>query len=312
MNKKLHAAFSQSGIAFEHNTGHGIFEKGVGYGVVHGFETNVVFSNLNPIVFHFSCFATDEQRRDILNTLVGAKIKFAQFAFDKFGLGFAINDWTAGTLAKRLVAVLDKICDTLTTFGALGIGFCPVCGNALDFSQCKKCLIEGMSITIDNDCVNDINLLIDEENSAIEAAPNNYLRGFAGAFLGGLVGVALCALFYVIGVISGLSAFVAFFLGELLYKKFGGKQNAAMVVILSGTVFAMMLAAVLGTYLVDAAIGAKEVGMSTLGYFRECMQDEEIFRGFILDLVLTIIFSVLGCAYEIYMLCKGVQKQKNI
>lgn len=303
MNKKLQESFSQAGITFVKNRG---------YGVVHGFETNVIFSNLNPIVIHFSCYATDDQKRNVLQALAGEKIKFTQFSFSKFGLLLTINDWTAGTLAKRLLSVLETICNTLTSNGALGIGHCPVCGSALDFEQCKKCDVEGMSISIDNACVENINGLIDEENKAIDEAPNNYLRGFAGAFIGGLAGVALAVIFYVIGFISAISAFVAFFVGELLYRKFGGKPNAMMIVILSCTVFVMMILSVVGTYFVAAAMGASKVNMGTIEYFKLCMQDEEIRRGFVMDLVLTVVFTILGCAYEIYMLWKRIRRQKNI
>lgn len=158
MNKKLQEVFSQEGITFE---------KKRGYGVVRGFETNVIFSNINPIVMLFSCYATDEQKQQVLKSLVAQKLAFTQFAFGKYGLAMAINDWTAGTLAKRLSRVFETVCGTLTSCGALGIGYCPVCGSALDFVNCKKCNVEGMSISLDNECVDNINGLIDEENDAL-------------------------------------------------------------------------------------------------------------------------------------------------
>lgn len=155
MNKKLKEAFAQAGINFNGS---------LGYGVVNGFETNVRFSNFNPITIHFSCYTTDEQKRQVLQQLREATIKFSNFGFSKFGLTMLINDWTAGSLAKRLIAVLEKVCGILTSDGALGIGYCPVCGNVLDFEQSKKCNVDGMTISIDNDCVKDINNLINAEN----------------------------------------------------------------------------------------------------------------------------------------------------
>ena len=303
MNKKLLEAFSQAGVAFEKNRG---------YGVVNGFETNVKYGTVAPIIIHFACYATDEQKRTILKALAAEKIAFANFLFDKFGLGLLINDWTGGTLAKRLSTVFEKICNVLTSNGALGVGYCPVCGNALDYENCKKCIIDGMSISIDNTCVDNINGQIDAENKLMDEAPNNYVRGFAGAFLGGLVGAALSVLFYYIGFISALSAFVAFIVGELLYRKFGGKPNKVMVLIICCTVFSMMITSVLGTYLVAAAMGAAEVGMDTMEYFQLCMQDEEISLSFATDMILTILFTALGCGFEIYLLRKRMSRQKNI
>lgn len=305
MNKKLSEAFAQAGV---------VLDKNRGYGVVNGFETNVIVSSMQPAIIHFSCYATDEQKRSILQTLAGEKIKFAQFSFSPFGLSASINDWTTGSLAKRLDSVLETICSALKSNGALGVGYCPVCGNALDFENSKKCNVKGMTISLDNVCVENINGLINEENKAIAEAPNNYLRGFAGALVGSLAGAAIAVVLYLIGFISALSAFVAFFVGELLYRKFGGKPNVIMVVTLACTVFAAMLLTVFGIYLVAAAEGAKANGidMNAFEAFKVCMQDEEIRGGFISDMLLTVLFSVLGCAYEIYALCKRIKRPQNI
>ena len=106
--------------------------------------------------------------------------------------------------------------------------------------------------------------------------------------------------------------FVAFIVGELLYRKFGGKPNSGMIIILTCTVFATMILSVVGTYFVAAAHYANEAGVSAVEYFKWCMEDPEIKRSFVVDLVLTVFFTILGCAYEIYVLYKRIKRQENI
>lgn len=306
MNKKLTAFLTERGLTVDKNNA---------YGMLDGYETNVVyrpFDNVSPLFFHISCYTTDEQKRAIQQTLNAASIKYLKFAFSAYGLEVGLNDLTLGKLLKRLGDILDKICSTLTDNGALGIGYCPVCGNALDFEQSKKCNVDGLTISIDNNCVDNINNLISAENKDFEAAPNNYLRGFAGAFIGGLVGVAIAVAFYLVGFISAISAFVAILLGEFLYRKFGGKPNKMMVVILSVTTFVMMILAVVGIYFVASAIEGAKVGLGAFEAFSRVLSSAKGQRVFILDLVLTIIFSALGCGYEIYMLTKRIKRKTNI
>jgi len=306
MNKKLTAFLTERGLTVNNNNA---------YGVLGGYETNVVyrmFDNVSPLYFHLSCYTTDEQKRAIQQELNAASIKYLKFAFSAYGLEVGLNDMTLGKLIKRLGDVLDKICSTLSANGALGIGYCPVCGNALNFEQSKKCTVDGLTISIDNGCVDNINNLISAENKDFEEAPNNYLRGFAGAFVGGLVGVAIAVGFYLAGFISAISAFVAIFLGEFLYRKFGGKPNKIMVVILSVTTFVMMMLTVLGIYFVASAIEGAKVGLGAFESFSIVMKNAEVQHGFILDMVLTVLFSALGCGYEIFMLVKRIKRKTNI
>ena len=306
MNKKLTAFLTEHGLTVEKNRAYGIFG---------GYETNVElrnFDNVSPFRVHISCYATDDQKRAIQQELNASAIKFFKFAFSGYGLEIGMNDFTLGRLIKRLDEVLGKVCATLTSNGALGSGYCPVCGEPLTADNSKKCNVNEYTITIDNKCVDNINALITAENKDFDEAPNNYLRGFLGAFLGSLVGVALAVGFYAAGFISALSAFVAIFLGEFLYRKLGGKPNKMMVVILSVTTFVMMMLTVVCIYLVAAAIGASQIGWDTIEYFQFCMEQPDILAAFIRELVLTAVFTALGCGYEIFMLLKRVKRKSNI
>ena len=306
MNKKLTEFLTEHGLTVNNNRAYGVFG---------GFETNVelrTFDNVAPFYLLFSCYATDEQKRTITQQLNAQAIKFLKFAFSPYGLEIGLNDITLGRLIKRLEEVLNKICTILTENGALGVGYCPVCGNALDFADSKKCNVEGFTISIDNTCVENINNLIAAENKEFNEAPNHYGRGFLGALIGALVGVGIAIGFYAAGFISALSAFVAIFLGELLYRKLGGKPNKVMVVILSVTTFVTQILTVLGIYLVVCAQYTSQAGMGTFSLFLRMMQEPEFSALFFRDLALTIVFSAIGCGYEIFMLLKRVKRKTKI
>ncbi len=178
----------------------------------------------------------------------------------------------------------------------------------------KKCNIDGLTITIDSDCVETINSVIRQENSDFENAPNNYFKGFLGAFIGGLAGVAVAIVLYAIGFISSISAIISIALGTFLYRKFHGKPNKIMIVIVSLTTFVMMIASVVGIYIVSSGIAAAEVGvpMTAIEAFGILMQDSEFSGMFYADLCMVILFTVIGIVVEIFVMAKGIKRRKNI
>ncbi len=308
MNKKVREFLAQHNLAVIGDNA---------YGVYNGFETNFVFSPATgryPLFFHFSCYATDVQRQNILLTIGSENFKFLQVDFTLFGLSVAITGMTISSAVNTLEQTLNRICAILQENGALGIGYCPACGQALDLADSKKCNINGMTISIDNNCVDTINAQITEENKTFQQAPNNYLKGFAGALLGSLAGVAIAVVFYVLNFISAISSFVAVMLGSFLYKKFGGKPNKMMVVIVSLTSFVMMMLTIPAIYIVASGIIASQEGLDLSAFeaFAIVMQSPEGAKAFYLDLALTFVFTALGCGAEIYNLARSVKRQKNI
>ncbi len=308
MNRKVQDFLTQHNLAVMGNSA---------YGVYGDFETNFVFSPATgryPLFFHFSCYASDVQRQEILSAITSENFKFLQANFSAFGLSVAISGMTISSAVKTLESTLNRICAIMKEHGSLGIGYCPVCGQSLNLDNSKKCNIDGMTISIDNVCVDTINAQITEENKNFQQAPNNYLKGFAGALLGSLAGVAVAVLLYVLNFISAISSFVAVMLGAFLYKKFGGKPDKMMVVIVSLTSFVMMMLTIPVIYIVASGMAASENGvdMSAFEAFQYVMQDAEIARGFYTDLALTFVFTALGCGAEIFDLSRSIKRQKNI
>ena len=282
------------------------------YGALFGYETNVLVNNF--VFVNISFYRSVEQQNAIQHDLLVTKSKFVNWQWNNYGLTLSINGWTFGAIAKNLEAQLKSVCDVLANNGALGVGYCPVCGKELDFENTKKCLIDGATVSIDNDCVDKINEVITAENKDFDAAPNNYLKGFFGALIGGVAGAVVAIILYVLGFISAISAFIAFFVGILLYKKFGGKPNKMMLVIVTATTFVCLILSVVTIYIAAAGIAAAQnnLEMSAFEAFKLVMQQEEVSRAFWADIGLTVLFTVVGCVVEIINNARKIKRQKNI
>ena len=283
------------------------------YGALHGYETNASI-NLYGLLINVSMYKSPEQQNAIQHDLLLLKTRFINWQWNNYGLTLSITDWTQNTMLKKLETLLGSIYETFTKNGALGVGYCPVCGKELDFENTKKCLVDGKTISIDNDCVDKINEVITAENKDFDAAPNNYLKGFLGALIGGVAGAVVAIILYVLGFISAISAFIAFFVGILLYKKFGGKPNKMMLVIVTATTFVCLILSVVTIYIAAAGIAAaqNDLEISAFEAFKLVMQQEEVSRGFWADIALTALFTVVGCVVEIINNARKIKRQKNI
>ena len=307
MNKHFAAFFAERGLTVTGNRA---------YGVINGYETNIVLNSLGtvPYFHHISFFATDEQKRNMAAALRSAALKFFTPQFTPYGFAFGMNDLTIKRLLKRLPSVYEYLYGLIAANGGLGAGYCPVCGNKLNLSDCKVCDIDHLSIRLDSGCIQNINAVISEENKDFENAPNNYGKGLFGAVLGGLAGAVCSVLLYLVGFVSALSSMVSVLLGAFLYQKFEGKPNKAMIVIVAVTTLIFMEATVLGIYITVAGIAARSAGhvMSALDAFRLCMTEGEFARAFYLDLVLALIFAAVGIGVEVTVLARKIKRRANI
>ena len=309
MIKKFENFFSNYGMTIN---------KNFAYGTINGYETNatIIMSDTAPLRMHISFYATDEQHRKIEAAINNLKPKYFNMKFTLYGMSLGFSYITVNSLLKKLPDTLNAICAILSENGALNSAFCPVCGESLNESNSKKCNIDGFTIKLDNDCVNKINNVINTENQDFRNAPNNYLKGFVGALIGGAVGAVITIIFFMIGLIASLSAFVSVALGAFLYQKFKGKPNVMMIVIVTVTTFVCLCATVLGLYMV-VALGLSieadpSIQITAMEAFKIWMQNAEFARGFYGNLATVLAFSALGAGYEIYALNKKIKRQKNI
>lgn len=282
------------------------------YGNLMGYETNILAKTLNapPFFMHISFYATDEQKAEIDNALKQVANKYLKYQFTYYGLSVNITDFTISKLVGKLPEYLKQITNILKNNEAVGFGHCPVCGDELTAENTKVINIDGFSVAVDQKCFGNINTVIEKSNEEFKNAPNNYLKGFLGALVGGVAGFAVAFILYLCGVISAISAFVAVVLGAFLYKKFGGKENKMMILIVSVTSLAFMILAVFSVYLYAAGAAAKEAGlvMNAFEAFKTCMGVKEFSSAFTQDLIMTIVFSILSIVYEVVLLLRKVKR----
>lgn len=307
MNKKIKSYFEGLGIKVQNN---------VGYGNLKGFEVNIAYAaldNVAPLKMHVSFYASDETKRLITNDLRNLKLKFFTYATDLYGITLGFNGLTYKTLINKMPEMLDKIFDVFAKNEVKGLGYCPVCGEELP-EDSKKYLIDWSSITIDSNCVGNLNQVIEAENKDFNEAPNNYLKGTFGALLGALVGaIAFFILFY-LGYVSAITSLIAILLGTYLYKKLGGKPNVVMVVIVSITSIASMLLTVWGLYVLISQVLVIEYGFTSTGIqaFKDMMTISDFSSEFLYNFGMTVLFTVLGVVFQISQLFKSVKRQGAI
>ena len=308
MNKKIQNYFEAKGFVVNGNTANGN---------LNGFESNLmvkILDNVAPVRLHIAFYATEDAKRKIANEIRDLKIKFLQYTFDAYGIMLGMNDVTVGKLMTRMDDILAKVFEVLTTNEALGVGYCPLCGEALDLTGSKKYYIDWARITLDEKCVQNVNAVIKEENAVFNNAPNNYVKGVLGALLGALIGVVTFIILYFVGYISAISAFLATFLGAIFYQKFGGKPNKMMIVIVTVVSIVSMLLAVFLLYGLAAKGLAYESGydMGMIEAFVKLMDDPAFKKEFTTNLGMTAFFSILGSVSQISILYKKTKRQETI
>ena len=308
MNKKLKNYFEQLGFNVQGNNA---------YGSLNNCEVSVnvvMLDHVAPVKLHVNLYASDENKGKILRELQSLRLKYFIASADAYGIILGFNDpWTVGGLIKRIPEMLDKIFVIFTKYEAKGIGYCPLCGEELK-EGAKQYNISGALITMDPECVNKVNEVIEAVNKDFKEAPNNYLKGTIGAVIGALVGAIAFIVLFFIGFISAITSLIAIVLGTYLYKKFGGKPNAIMVVIVSVVSIAAMLLSVWGIYVFAAETLALEYGFASTGLqaFNDMMTIPEFSKEFTSNLLMTVVFTAVGVIFEIVQLSKSVKRQGTI
>lgn len=269
-------------------------------GVVNGYRVNIT-----PLKLHIAFFALPEQILNIEQEIKPILEEKITYEFDRYGIIVkTASIWTMEKTAKKTISILNKICDILKINGAVGDGYCPACGKKINETDVKKQDADGFLLFVDSECAD----IITEETTQ----PNNYLLGFIGAAIGGLCGAVIGIIIHLIGFYAGISSFIAFVLGVGLYKKLGGKADKRMVVIVTSTTFIMMLLSVFIMYLVIAGNAAAEENLEigAMEAFKLCMNDMEFKSSFIIDMVMTFLFTVAGCVAEIIKTLRAIKRNR--
>ena len=307
MNKKVISLLQQYGLTVTGNTA---------YGIMQGYETSLRSPSpmeQSAYYIHVNFYATDEKKQEIATELGRTGIKLTATP-SAYGLTICFPAAFAGTLVKNLPVLFDRLIALLKQNELPGADTCPYDGKPLIEAEKKRCSINGFYVTLNNDCVSSINRQIEEENRAFANAPNNYMQGICGALLGGIVGAACTIALYYIGFVSSLSAIIAVLLGAFLYRKFGGKPNVMMIVIVSVVSLILIGAAFFVSYLIAAGTAAAEAGlhMSALDALLICLDDSEFASAFYSDFAMLFVFTIVGIVIVVISLVRQIKRPKNI
>lgn len=285
-------------------------------GKLNGYEITIGYnpmSNTAPVYGHISFYASENEKYSIINYIKSLKIKFLVYQPTVFGLSFGLNDLTLGALLKKLDNNLESLFTAIKNNGGIGAEYCPYCGEALE--EYKECNIDGISIKLHQECVEKLNVEIEEDNKEFDEAPNNYFKGTIGLLLGAAIGCIIYVILSMIGIISAISAFASIAIGVALYKKFGGKPNKVMVVLAAVITLVASLLTVYILYVLTAVgFVYEETGQALSGAeaMAIMMKDAEFSGAFTSDMVMTVVFTILGAGYEVFTLTKSIKRTKKI
>ena len=284
------------------------------YGSYTGYQVSVRWGNIwTSSAFYVGFHANlGNKATEVINWLtisMKKQLRIANITVDGSGLYCIFTNMTLGSSLKK---AHEALCAVTELFKAQGIpgDVCPYCGLPME----EKKLVEDNFCLFNahEACFNAKLSQVENAEAAEASMPNNYLRGFFGALLGGLVGMLIFWGLFQIGFLASISSLIGALVGSLLYTKFGGKNNKMKIVIIAIVVFVLTAAAFFLCYLqvVRAAMDESGVYGSTiemLGYLLETNAD--VRGAFWSDFVMSIIFTVVGI---VAVALTMVRQQKKI
>ncbi len=293
MNKKIKRFLEEKGLEVKKNNA---------YGIIEGYEVNAyynVFETTWPLKISISCYLNNEQKEFIINRFRKIKYRFLNFFHNDYGIVIRMNGWIGASCAKKAKEFLEMAINLLKEMNINGITHSPISGVLLE--NPKVCQIHDEKITLSEEEYLNLKDKIENENKEFESQPNNYIMGFLGACLGGLIGAVLSFILLMVGVVSAFSGYLASYLGTMFYKQMKGKVNKFMILIVLLTSIVFILLSVLFAYIFISG-GVTEFTIN--------MKDSQIKAGFIYDMVMALIFTLLGLIYPVYLMNKETKRTK--
>lgn len=244
-----------------------------------------------------------------LNVAQKKQLRIANVTIDGSGFYCIFTNMTLGSSLKKAHEVLYAVTEYLKMQGIPG-DVCPYCGQPLEE---KKLVEDNYCLFYAHEaCFNSKLSQVEGVESAEASMPNNYLRGFLGALIGGIVGMLIFWGLFQLGFLASISSLIGAVVGSLLYTKFGGKNNKMKIVIIASVVFVLTAAAFFLCYLQVVSDAMAQAGMygsalEMLGYLLET--DQEIRAAFWGDFAMSIIFTVVGI---VVVAMSMVRQQKKV
>ena len=307
MNKKLAAALQQHGMTVTGNSA---------YGTVQGYEMSLRAPSpmeQSAYFLHVSFYASEEKKQEAANEIArfGNKLRVENSAY---GLTITLPQpvFTLNPLIEAIGVLFEKLPALFKQKEIPGADVCPYDGNPMTENS-RRCVMNGFFVTLNNDCIGSINKAIEEEKRLFANAPNNYLQGICGALVGGVVGAALVIALYFMEYVASISAIIAVMLGAFLYRKFGGKPNAVMIVIVSVISLIFILIGYYAAVIIDIISEfSLDFGSAVELLNLNLAENPEFSKLFYTNLALLLVFTALGIGVMIFSPVRQIKRPKNI
>ncbi len=288
-----------------------LISKTLFYGKIKNYEVNLYFSLFDaksPLRLSFTCILDNLTKEILSNYISNCKNKMTHIEFNSFGFVILTNGFTVKKAINDLYKVIDDVVAILIENKVPGIGYCPF--TSIEINDENSCYInkDGYKLRVSNGYAETYKNNVKEAKSNLDAQPKNYLKGFYGALIGALAGAILSVVLALLGLVSAWCSIIAVFLSYFLYKKFGGKSDYMMIIIIALTTISMMLLSMFIVYIINAdtimtnSPGFTESGFEAFNYLMN--YDHPITENstmtfknqFTYDMVLTGVYSLLGTA----------------
>lgn len=285
--------------------------KNQAYGFIEGYETNLIMVSdyIIHLLFKVSTFLQDTEKEKIKNEFIQRNINNTIIEFDETGLIIKIICKIGSNYITTFETCKKEIIYLLNKYNAPNAKYCPYCGKELSDKGIKY-NINGYEITLDEECKDEINNLIEKNNLEFKNSPNNIIPGTLGALLGALIGSITSLILMKIGYVAAISGVVAVLLGIYFYKKFSGKPNVYMYIIVSISSIVLLVLSCFIIYILQFANDPN--GVSAIERFKEAMSDADYKKSFIATLLQFIYFTIIGVAIGIVDAISKNKRQKTI
>lgn len=277
----------------------------INFGTINNFQVCLkvdAFSALS-CVGQISCFL--DNKIGEINSLLKDNAKelgILNYKISHDGIFIVVKTFTMKGAVKNLEKSLDFITNKLSELGFDG-SKCPKCGKELvnkkELNYLNPLINTNFSMHVCEDCYNHI---LEEENKKEEEykkSPNNYLKGTLGAFIGALLGGMAWIIVGLFGYVATIIAFLISFLGSYGYDLMKGKKNKIKLLIVSIVSIFVIILSTFILYIIVCGSFAK---------FVDFLATSDGLREFLVNLLLALIFGVLGITWSIFQMKKDIHK----
>lgn len=249
------------------------------------------------------CFL--DHRIEEINSILkdnSKELGLLNYKVDNDNILIVMKAFTMKGAVKNLEKSLNFITNKLFELG-FDSSKCPECGKDLveskELGYLNLLVNTSFPMHVCEDCYNHI---LEEENKKEEEyknSPNNYLKGTLGAFIGALLGGMAWIIVVLFGYVASIIAFLISFLGSYGYDLMKGKKNKIKLLIVS---IVSIFVIILSTFILYIIV------CGSFAEFVDFLATSDGLRKFLVNLLLALIFGVLGITWSIFQMKKDIHK----